>query len=311
MSQQQPKYKIYPSLLDKFQRLQEAREDFESCFNEDGEGGYKKSYEEIVAELEQSLLDSINRVPHEPIEAADKGTAFNEIVDCLVHHRNSTNPDVLLASAVDEKTGGKFIRASINGFTFNFDLAFCQEVAAYFEGSTSQYFCKAILPTRHGDVELYGFLDELRTNVVYDIKTTSSYSFGKFANHWQHHVYPYCLIESGMVTEIKEFEYTAFQLSGGSSRNPLIKGTMYRERYDFDYDTSKAKLQNVCEQFIEWLEAHRSQIYKYRIFNEPEPEPHYLFFDTETTGLPKNYNAPITDTDNWPRLVQLGLDSDG
>jgi DNA polymerase-3 subunit alpha len=31
----------------------------------------------------------------------------------------------------------------------------------------------------------------------------------------------------------------------------------------------------------------------------------YLIFDTETTGLPKNYNAPITDTDNWPRLVQL------
>lgn len=32
----------------------------------------------------------------------------------------------------------------------------------------------------------------------------------------------------------------------------------------------------------------------------------YLFFDTETTGIPRNYNAPITDVDNWPRLVQLG-----
>lgn len=32
----------------------------------------------------------------------------------------------------------------------------------------------------------------------------------------------------------------------------------------------------------------------------------YLFFDTETTGVPKNYKAPITDLDNWPRLVQLG-----
>lgn len=31
----------------------------------------------------------------------------------------------------------------------------------------------------------------------------------------------------------------------------------------------------------------------------------YLIFDTETTGLPKNYNAPITDTDNWPRCVQI------
>lgn len=31
----------------------------------------------------------------------------------------------------------------------------------------------------------------------------------------------------------------------------------------------------------------------------------YLFFDTETTGLPKDYKAPAWETDNWPRLVQL------
>ncbi len=31
----------------------------------------------------------------------------------------------------------------------------------------------------------------------------------------------------------------------------------------------------------------------------------YLIFDTETTGLPKNHNAPITDVDNWPRMVQI------
>lgn len=31
----------------------------------------------------------------------------------------------------------------------------------------------------------------------------------------------------------------------------------------------------------------------------------YLFFDTETTGLPRNWKAPVTDLNNWPRLVQL------
>ena len=31
----------------------------------------------------------------------------------------------------------------------------------------------------------------------------------------------------------------------------------------------------------------------------------FLIFDTETTGLPQNYNAPVSDTDNWPRMVQL------
>lgn len=30
-----------------------------------------------------------------------------------------------------------------------------------------------------------------------------------------------------------------------------------------------------------------------------------LIFDTETTGLPKDYNAPAWNDKNWPRLVQL------
>jgi len=31
----------------------------------------------------------------------------------------------------------------------------------------------------------------------------------------------------------------------------------------------------------------------------------YLIFDTETTGLPKRWNAPVSEVDNWPRCVQL------
>ena len=31
----------------------------------------------------------------------------------------------------------------------------------------------------------------------------------------------------------------------------------------------------------------------------------FLIFDTETTGLPRDKNAPLTDFDNWPRVVQL------
>jgi len=32
-----------------------------------------------------------------------------------------------------------------------------------------------------------------------------------------------------------------------------------------------------------------------------------LLFDTETTGIPRNWNAPATDIENWPRLVQLAF----
>jgi len=40
----------------------------------------------------------------------------------------------------------------------------------------------------------------------------------------------------------------------------------------------------------------------------------FLFFDTETTGLARNWKAPVTDLANWPRIVQLGwveCDDDG
>lgn len=31
----------------------------------------------------------------------------------------------------------------------------------------------------------------------------------------------------------------------------------------------------------------------------------YIIFDTETTGLPKRWDAPVSDVENWPRCVQL------
>jgi DNA polymerase III epsilon subunit-like protein len=33
----------------------------------------------------------------------------------------------------------------------------------------------------------------------------------------------------------------------------------------------------------------------------------YLFFDTETTGTPLNYKAPMCNFLNWPRMVQLAF----
>ncbi len=50
------------------------------------------------------------------------------------------------------------------------------------------------------------------------------------------------------------------------------------------------------------------------LFSQISPEPVFLFFDTETTGLPRSWQAPVTALDNWPRLVQLAymaFDRDG
>jgi DNA polymerase-3 subunit epsilon len=31
----------------------------------------------------------------------------------------------------------------------------------------------------------------------------------------------------------------------------------------------------------------------------------YIVIDCETTGLPKNWRSPISDLDNWPRVIQI------
>jgi len=37
----------------------------------------------------------------------------------------------------------------------------------------------------------------------------------------------------------------------------------------------------------------------------------YLVFDTETTGFPKRWGAPCTETESWPRLVQIAWERYG
>lgn len=256
----QPKYKFYPSLLDQFEKYLHVDREFENTFNQDqATGEYKKTHEEIEAEMKQSLLDSINRVPFDS-EAADKGTVFNEIVDCFIHNKRSDK--VRMKGDLKNDT----ITAVYNNRTFVFSYRFCCKAAEYFHGSASQVLVKAHLDTRYGIVELYGYIDELNRNKVYDIKTTGRYEFGKYSEGWQRHVYPYCLVETGLVTEIEAFEYTAYHLKGGTSRTPVITGTQYPELYKYNHGKSRTLLIRHCERFIEFLEENRELITDRKIF---------------------------------------------
>ena len=269
----EPKYRIYPSLLDIFEQYLRADEEAESFFNIDRETGeYKKSPDEIEQDLYEKLLNSINRVPFSS-EAADKGTAFNEIIDCYVQHEahapterapytiegNVENNEILVVfPATDIAPERKF----------SFDRNWCIEESKYFKGALSQVFVSAILPTRYGDVELYGYIDELIKDVVYDIKTTSNYQWGKYEHKWQRHVYPYCLIASGEMQSIAGFEYTAYQMKGGTSRTPLISGVRYPEYYTYNHEQTVKWLTAHVERFIEFLEANKLFITDTKIFGQ-------------------------------------------
>lgn len=275
-----PDFRIYPSLLDKFQQLVDYEIEAEQSWNIVSEyakaqgrhpdkevGDYILSPDEMYRKIEAELIDTINRVPHRPSEAADKGTAFNEIVDCLIEKRKSSRDDIVIYSTSDKSA----IVAEINGFSFAFDTAFCRNAARYFSGAIPQYLAKAQLPTKYGDVELYGYVDELLPTRVCDIKTTSAYSFGKFERKWQRHLYPYCLIVNGDATQIDEFEYTVFKWNN----TPILTADLYKEVYTYNHKKSTEALRDVCEYFIYWLLKRKNFISDRRIFGG-ENAPDYV-----------------------------------
>ena len=280
----QPKYRIYPSLLDKFQELldyeQVAEEDWNKVSEsalERGEfpgsepGDYKLSPDEMYDKIEVELINSINRCPHDANEAADKGTAFNEIVDCLIENRKSEKKDCKIYSAIDGR-GVKVIRAEINGFSFDYDLDLCRRVAGDFKGSLPQFFVSAAIKTKYGDVEIYGFMDEWKGNEITDLKTTGKYSFGKFERKWQRHAYPWCAIESELTTDVEFFTYYVIEWAYQKKGDPLTAKSITRETYNYDHATSGRLLRQHIENFIEWLEAHRDYITDRKIFGGTNPE---------------------------------------
>lgn len=275
----QPKYKVYPSMLDKFQSFVETTA--EDYFYQDEQGGWHKNYNESTGEYKYSdsevyelakadLINFINRA-RTTSEAASKGTAFNELVDALITGKKSeavrTNRIYSFTDAVDG-TAKKLIaiEADIDGFKFEFSIDLIKEAAEYFKGCLNQVYTSATIETDYGLVELYGYIDELRKNVVYDLKTTKKYEFGKYSKYWQQHVYPYCLTESGVCTEIDNFEFTCYQLSGGTEKNPIITGKKYPEVYKYQHEYSKGLIKNQCERLIEFLEENRELITDKKVF---------------------------------------------
>lgn len=261
-----PKYKIYPSLLDTFQRYLESEKDFEGYANEDAEGGYKRSLEEISQEREQALLDAVNRVPHETTEAQLKGTIFNDIIDYQAHTRAGFAEDGIASIYMRECSNGwQVCEVKLqDGGYYEFNGRDINHYAEQYRGAVSQYLCKATLPTRFGEVLLYGYVDEICGDTVKDIKTTSRYDFGKFASKWQKELYPYCLVASGDLPGVVRFDYDVYVWR--ERKGEPIGVERYTESYDYDHERATRRLVQGCEALISWLEANRHRITDTKVF---------------------------------------------
>lgn len=267
----QLKYKIYPSLLNKYSDLLHADVGCEAPWNKSGED-YILSPEEFSDKLEQELIDTINRVKHEPSEAASAGVALNEALDRIVLNTKDGREDIKIYSSPTFTADNGMVYdipcvyAEIDGFKFCFDRGLLLELKDIFKGAIPQYRCRANMDTKYGTVELYGDIDYILRNKIVDLKSTSNYDFGKFSQNYQRHLYTYCLTESGDVRDIDEFTY--FVCKWRKSTSKPWTADLYGETYSIKMDNIEEDLRLMVERFIEWLENHRALITDKKIFAE-------------------------------------------
>lgn len=265
-------YSAYATLLDSFQSYLDAEKTYYRYFTSENPS---MTVDEWCDKMYVDLINRINRVPYFS-EAADRGTAFNELVDALIKKpyvkRAGDNDfvsgkisfevvtlDIKGRRKTDPHTYRDAYKCVFNDkdrasqeFCFFKDLT--DEFVAYYDGAVSQVFCCGRLETSFGDIDLYGYIDELMPFSVHDIKTTKNYRAGMFKSHWQHLVYPYCLHKMGMNIDRFEYNVTNFKDS-------------FSEVYVFDAGRDIPFLRDHCERLIQFLEANKSVITDTKVFN--------------------------------------------
>ena len=251
------KYNFYATLLDAYQNYLDSDRLWEKFWG--SSDNPKITITEYAEQSRKDLIDKINRVPFDS-EAADKGTAFNEIIDCLIEHRNTDKMTVSKVYNDDKKITA--LSAKYNNRQFVYPIDLCKDLADYFKGAITQYFTEATINTKYGIVKLYGYLDELMPTCIHDIKTTSRYEAYKFRDHWQHIVYPFCLRQEG--NDVSRFEYDFVKWGKDMTYE------FYTEVYNYNEDVDKPRLISHCEGLIEFLEANKEFITDKKIFNKHE-----------------------------------------
>jgi hypothetical protein len=250
-----PKYRLSPTTLDAYTRYGSSDETWLKYWGNSETPA--KTPEEHERECFDNLINKINRapIPWEESENADRGTAFNEIVDCIVSGKNSTKMAITRDKASD------LIIAAYNNRTYSFPVPLCREFADYYRGAVPQVYCEAILPTRHGDVLLLGYADEVLDDTVHDIKTCKRYDAGQYRHGAQHLAYPYCLSRMGYT--ITAFEYNVARLN---ETKHGIKYDTFTEHYPVT-PGDESRLRALVEEFIDFLEHYRPLVTDHKIFN--------------------------------------------
>lgn len=111
----------------------------------------------------------------------------------------------------------------------------CNDIATIVKDGLWQQTCKKELKIGNQEFLLYGKMDVIKRDTIYDIKYTSNYELGKFLGSAQHLIYLYC-------TELPKFKYL---ISNGKD--------FWIEDY-FNSVNIENKIKNKINNFLSYLE---------------------------------------------------------
>lgn len=245
------KYNFYATLLDAYQNYLDAEATYNKYY---AESDKYSCYDEYEEQCKKEFIDKLNRVPFDS-EAADKGTAFNSLVDYV---NSKIKPEDMEFECI-QYNGCNLIVVKFNGREFTFNKMMVLDMANKYKEALPQYRCEKVLPTKYGDVLLYGYIDELMPMAIHDIKTTGNYSAFKYRNNWQHKVYPYC------IEDVNEFHYDIIEWKSSEPK-------YHEEIYHFNPTVDIPALTEHCESLINFIELHKDLITDKKLFNEHEKE---------------------------------------
>lgn len=245
------KYRVYPTLLDAYSRYLRAEELHDRRWGFADDGAAVPDFDPRTAVDE--LIGRINRVKFES-EAADRGTAFNWLIDEL-----NTERAAEVRCEVDRRCRmQRNYLVEVNGSTFKFKKGDIDAIAARYATALPQIYIERPLETSRGTVLLYGYIDELFIDHVVDLKTTTRFEVNKYRHNWQHIVYPYCLNQP----DLRVFFYEVYTFD---TRGRLKERNV--DAYEFNPERDEPLLRRHVEGLIDFALEHRERITDKKFFN--------------------------------------------
>lgn len=211
----------------------------------------------------QEMIDRINRVERPKSDAMLKGSALNDLMDFIVAGGTPEQTTVKVRGVPTDmyvwRTEGE---AGEFGRVYQFKKRVCDELLEHINPwgtsatADTQVYCKGIIETKHGPVEIYGYVDYLQRDRLIDLKTTSKYTFPKYNNGFQHLAYPFCMNQQG--NDISCFQY-------------LVTDTnhVYLETYHWN-DQMAQQMLDPLNGLLDFISTFRDEITDPKVLGEAE-----------------------------------------